>query len=472
MSVFTQHFASLKWRLFSYFSLLILVILITATGIESLVINRLLMLSESTQHQLLGLATQADELVKQGDIDKIAKWEANQDYVVYVLDENKQVISGREMHPHNRFKLNYLKHLHHPMGDRVQKPLIGLPLENNLKQGQALSLIIQLNPNKHPALYLDYYLWSIRIAIGLAVIFGFTRLLTKYLIRPLEHLQSGSKALAQGELDTRISQHFSPNEREFYVLAAEFDKMAEQVQKSMTNQQRLLRDVSHELRTPLARQELALHLIESTVKHSDTAELQTIQHQIQQGLQRLRSEGEQMAQLITSILDFSRLNNAYTQLNPEVFPLDDIRNVIMAGCGFETSNRQQITWDQTSNASLYTDKQYLHRAIENIVRNSIKYAGPNANININTTMTRLNEQEWVTIDIVDDGQGIPQSQLETLFNPFTRIDDARHASQGGYGLGLAIVKQCRSLLGGTVKAENVMPQGLRTSLSFPANIDS
>ena len=463
MFTLTFPFSSLRWRLFSYFSLSILVILIIATGIESLVVNRLLMLSNSTQTELIALAEQADELIKKQDITELAQWEKQQNFTLYVLDSNEKVVSGSEMHPHNRFKLNYLKALHQPMGDRVQRPLIGLPLKNRLRDNLALTLVVQLNPTLHPAQSLNGYLWLIRIAIGIAVIFVFSRLLTKYLIRPLEHLQSGSKALARGDLQTRISQNFSPKEREFYLLAAEFDEMAEQVERSIQNQQRLLRDVSHELRTPLARQELALHLLESQLKDVETPSLV-------QGLTRLRTERENMADLINSILNFSRLSNTYTKVIPAPFTLSEIRETILNDCGFEKLDGQTISWHMQADEQLNTDYQYLHRAIENIVRNSIKYAGENAHIQILAQPYIDNNQRWLTLSIQDNGQGICENKLANLFNPFTRIDDARHASQGGYGLGLAIVKQCMKLIGGQASASNLTSQGLKTTLCFPVDL--
>ncbi|EDP99482.1 histidine kinase sensor domain-containing protein [Shewanella benthica] len=257
----TGLFSGLQVKLFSYFTLSLLAILLIATGIERVVINRLLTLPQSTQDQINHLANQATDLVNKEALTALTRWEQNQAFRVYVLDKDLKSITKSALHPHFIFKLQYIRQLHLPMGNSVRKPLIGIPLPNAHHINGPLTLVVQLNPELHPAQKLTQSLWIIRVLVGISVLLVFTSILTRYLITPLKHLKLGTQALASGRLDTRIAQHFSVKEPEFYHLATEFDHMAEQVQQSMQNQKRLLRDVSHELRTPLARQEIALHLL-------------------------------------------------------------------------------------------------------------------------------------------------------------------------------------------------------------------
>ena len=452
-------FSHLQFKLFSYFAISLLAILLIATAIESLVLNKLLTLPQSTQQQLTTLAEQASQLVTEGDIEALAEWEKRQDFTLYILDNDLQVISQREMHPHFIFKLKYLKQLKQPLGDRVQKPLIGVPLSPHLydklgqQQPQDLTLVVQLNANLHPAQQLSTSLWIIRTLVGLAVLLMFTSILSKYLITPLKHLQSGTQALASGKLDTRIAQNFSAKEHEFYRLATEFDHMAEQVQQSMLNQQRLVRDVSHELRTPLARQEIALHLLEKQLAGSHSTLISRLAH-----------ENAEMSSLINTMLNFSRLNNAYIELNIKAFPINEIQTRILNDIEFEAKEHQSIIWDPMLNTLIVNaDQSLLLRAMDNVLRNALKYAGEHCTIVVSYTQNAAG----VTLVIADDGPGIDTLELETVFNPFTRMDDARHSSQGGYGLGLAIVKQSMKLLGGEVTAENQETGGLKINLFIP-----
>ncbi|MPY24145.1 sensor histidine kinase [Shewanella sp. YLB-07] len=452
----TGLFSGLQVKLFSYFALSLLAILLIATGIERVVINRLLTLPQSTQAQIIHLANQATELVNNDALTALTRWEQNQEFRVYVLDKDLKSITKSELHPHFIFKLQYMRQLHLPMGNSVRKPLIGIPLPNATYFNGPLTLVVQLKPELHPAQKLTQSLWVIRVLVGISVLLVFTSILTRYLITPLKHLKLGTQALASGRLDTRIAQHFSVKEPEFYHLATEFDHMAEQVQQSMQNQKRLLRDVSHELRTPLARQELALHLLARQASPE--------QHKF---IQRLEQENHQMASLINSILDYSRLNNAYVELTYASVALSHIRSRVLADIQFEAKAEQTITWTEfTHDLNIQTDANFLIRALDNVLRNALKYAGETCTVIISS---RINDGNLV-VDIEDDGPGIPEDKLENLFNPFTRMDEARHSSQGGYGLGLAIVKQSLKLLGGEVSAKNHLRGGLCISFNLPLNL--
>lgn len=444
-------FTHLQVKLFSYFALSLLAILLIASGIERVVISRLLTLPESTQIELTQLAEQATQLINNHDLTGLSHWEKNQRFRVYVLDNKLDSITQTEMHPHFIFKLQYIRQLHLPMGDSVRKPLIGLPL-SNVTTRSPLTLVVQLNPELHPAQKLSQSLWVIRLLVGISVLLVFSSLLTRYLISPLTHLKKGTQALANGRLDTRISQHFSAKETEFYHIATEFDYMAEQLQNAMQNQKRLLRDVSHELRTPLARQELALHLL---AKQSNV--------QQQKYLTRLEQENQQMASLINSILDYSRLNNSFIELRYSSVQLSAIRVKVLEGIQFEAKDTQTIIWNQTTDLEFSTDVELLNRAIDNILRNALKYAGSKCTIIIKHKV----DDSHCTIEIEDNGPGIVSSELDNIFNPFTRLDEARHSSQGGYGLGLAIVKQSMKLLNGDVTASNLATGGFKINLSFP-----
>ena len=449
-------FSHLQFKLFSYFAISLLAILLIATAIESLVLNKLLTLPSTTQEQLTELASEAKVFIRNSDIEGLTQWEKQQVFTLFILNNDLQALTKREMHPHFVFKLKYLKQLKQPMGDRVQKPLIAVPLGKHLinNKRQELTLVVQLNAALHPAQQLSSSLWIIRTLVGFAVLVMFSSILSKYLITPLTHLQAGTQALASGKLNTRIAQHFSTKEPEFYKLATEFDHMAEQVQQSILNQQRLLRDVSHELRTPLARQELALHLLS---KQLDDSHL-TLLH-------RLEHENAEMSALINTMLNFSRLNNAYIDLNIQAVPINEIRSRSLNDIEFEAKAGQTIIWhSQPDTVTLSTDVGLLTRAIDNVLRNALKYAGECCTIEVSYIKT----PNGVALTIMDDGPGIDHSELETVFNPFTRMDDARHSSQGGYGLGLAIVKQSMKLLGGEAVAENVDKGGLKISLHLPS----
>ena len=112
------------------------------------------------------------------------------------------------------------------------------------------------------------------------------------------------------------------------------------------------------------------------------------------------------------------------------------------------------------------DERLLLRIIGNLVGNAIKYAGEHAHISV-TTYEKTVDQRYSVISVEDDGEGIPDTQIAGIFDPFTRIETARDKQSGGYGLGLAIVKEAMVVMNGHVTAENRENGGLRVNLMFP-----
>ncbi|MBT1445986.1 histidine kinase sensor domain-containing protein [Shewanella sp. JM162201] len=502
-------FARLQWRLFGYFGCSLLVILLLASLIESLVLQQLLMLPKETRHQLQQLAQQAESLVKAGDKAALARWEAAQPFSLHVIDARLEGVSGRPIHPHFVFKLQFLLGPEQALGDRVQKPLIGLPIYASFDDSGPLLLAVQLNAELHPARDLHYSLWAIRVSVGLVLLWLFSRLLGHYLIRPLSTLQQGTRALAGGNLNCRIGEQFSTAEPEFYQLARDFDDMASVIQRTLETQQRLIRDISHELRTPLARQKLACELLmaDLTPEPSNNAtnkrmlaETKPSKSKLEESkpgtntpshcapyLRRIFDENQGLSQLIDTLLSYSRLASGYQQPKPSRFDLHTLMQTLLHNGHFEATKGQQIHWLGIKSATLgpvsapeqapepacepplmlETDSTLLHRALENLIRNSLKYAAPPTGEPCRIEISAESHDDWLRILVSDNGPGISRDKLETLFHPFTRFDEARHQSQGGYGLGLAIVRECMRVIGGEASATQSPQGGLQVCLMLP-----
>jgi len=108
------------------------------------------------------------------------------------------------------------------------------------------------------------------------------------------------------------------------------------------------------------------------------------------------------------------------------------------------------------------DRTLLGRALENIVRNAIAYSPAGSPIDIAGSV----DVEGTRISIRDYGPGVPDDDLERIFAPFHRVDEARDPASGGIGLGLAIARSAIHLHGGTIVAQNASP-GLRIAITLP-----
>ncbi|MDX3773211.1 ATP-binding protein [Chromatiaceae bacterium AAb-1] len=267
--------------------------------------------------------------------------------------------------------------------------------------------------------------------------------------RPLRELLHQNLQFADGKLDSRISK-LTRRRDELGLLGHSFNTMAERISALLTNQQRLLRDISHELRSPLARAHLALGLTER-------------QQNLEQ-LPRLKQELERLDAMLDELLTYSKLDAGQYTLNLQTFDLSELLSEVLAVNQVEAdAKQQQLILTAPDYCQISADSRLLARAIENILRNAIKYGPPNSTIQCDLT---VNGQQAI-LKICDQGPGIPAAQLDAIFEPFYRISDSRNNKTGGTGLGLAIVAQVIRQHQGTVQASNEKAGGLCIELRLP-----
>lgn len=450
-SVINQYKNGLAFRLFSAFAISLVLIIVLQSLAEMALMKSMLRIPKSVQTKMLDLADQANVLIEDGDMDELADWARAQDYYLFVLDKNKRPITHRDMHPHFEFKLKYLHSLDTQLDNKVNKPIIGIPLINGL------TIVIQMPYQEHPANHFPLYFGIIKLVISVLILGLFSWVIARYLQRPLDKLREVSHTLSQGNFDVKVSDEIGHSVREFSELAHDFDNMTHEIHLLAEKQQRLIRDVSHELRTPLARHNLALHLLKKKVD-PDCIHL----------VARLENESNEMNALVGEILEFSRLENSRYNTKLEPVSLDLCVSPIVTQSRLDIKPEQSLVFvASTTMPMVNAESRLVMRSVKNIITNAIKYAGDNAIIQVFITDIYDDKTQYAAIIVEDNGQGIPHEQLSNIFSPFTRLESARDKQSGGYGLGLAIVKEAMFVMKGRVIAENRREGGLRVSLLFP-----
>jgi two-component system sensor histidine kinase CpxA len=111
--------------------------------------------------------------------------------------------------------------------------------------------------------------------------------------------------------------------------------------------------------------------------------------------------------------------------------------------------------------------ELLHSAIENVIRNAIRYTGAGNSVDVQLESMATGESALIRILVRDYGQGVPESELVNIFQPFYRVADDRNRESGGTGLGLAIADRVVRIHGGTIKAQNAAPRGLQVEMLLP-----
>ncbi len=299
--------------------------------------------------------------------------------------------------------------------------------------------------------------WSRTFLVSFVVTGGLVSfLLARHITSPVAHLRGVTSRFSNGELATRVTTHAVLARRdEIGGLAADFNRMASRIEALMRAQQRLLADVSHELRSPLTRLSLALGLIERRLGAESGPPLS-----------RMKREVERLNVLIAQLLTLSRLECLDQPLPLETIDLRALVQEIAADADFEAAHLDRgVRLLECDACSIRGAPDFIRSAIENVVRNALKYTGPNTVVSIR--LRCQNGSGDADVSIEDCGPGVPSEALRHIFEPFYRVDEARDRRSGGAGLGLAIARQVVTLHGGSIHASNREPGGLEVHLILP-----
>jgi two-component system sensor histidine kinase CpxA len=280
-------------------------------------------------------------------------------------------------------------------------------------------------------------------------------LLARYITKPVLRLREASQQLATGELSTRAASGMERRRDELGDLVRDFNAMADRIEQLIATQRQLLYDVSHEVRSPLARLNVALDLARER-KGEDSA----FAH-MQQDLDRL---DESMERLLT----IARLDTSATPASISLLNVTDLVSHIVADARFELEGQDRsIEFNAAGDFTVRGNSQLLQSAIENVVRNAIRYTSPCSAVQVEIRETHAEGSAQALVTVRDHGPGLPEAELVNIFRPFYRIADARDRDSGGAGLGLSIAERVVRLHGGQITATNAEGGGLCVNIMLP-----
>ena len=278
-------------------------------------------------------------------------------------------------------------------------------------------------------------------------------LLALYLTGPILRLRQASQRLAAGDLGTRAASGLERRRDELGSLVRDFNTMATRIEDLVSRQRQLIYDISHELRSPLARLNVALDLTRQR-KGTDPA------------LDHMERDIACLDQMIGRLLTVAHLDTSTATVSMTRIDLIEIVIRIVASAEFELKERNgAIHLLSTGQCFVQGNAELLHSAIENVVRNAIRYTTPG-----NAVDVRIEPAEtpgMVRILVRDHGPGVPESELDKIFQPFYRVENDRNRESGGSGLGLAITDRVVRIHGGSIRARNATPSGLEIEIRLP-----
>ncbi len=278
--------------------------------------------------------------------------------------------------------------------------------------------------------------------------------LTRSFVRPVNDLRRVSREFSNGNLKARPGQKELERKDEIGDLTRDFNHMSEKIESMMVSQKRLLSDISHELRSPLARLKVALELlIEKSTEDSKKL------------ISRIDTETDRLNSMIGQVLELSRADLTQNYDQKKDLNLYEILEKVVVDARFEAASKKCEIVLETNEKSLEIGcfEDQLNRAIENVIRNAIKYSPENSKISVSMAAEKNNVQ----IIISDSGPGVAEEELGRLFEPFYRVNTARDRKTGGAGLGLAISRKAVESHKGKISAKNGKNGGLEVYIELP-----
>ncbi|WP_253450468.1 sensor histidine kinase [Halomonas sp. Y3] len=312
--------------------------------------------------------------------------------------------------------------------------------------------LITLPQRMRPGGYLPQTKLLLKVALPLAVLVLLSVVIYRHLMHPLRQLERATREFSEGHLDVRVRALLGKRNDELTALATTFDRMAERTGELILTQRQLIADLSHELRTPLTRIDMAVSCVEEGI---DT----------QHFLPRIRRECRLMRRLVEDTLTLAWLENETPSLDQESLDLTDLLDSVIDDARYE-SPRHRIDAELPDQAAISgSSHRALAQAVENVIRNACLYTPAGGSVRVRLGV----KGDGYRLTVEDQGPGVPEDQLERIFQPFFRTTQARDTRPDGHGLGLALARRQLTAAGGWIRAENRPEGGLRMTLWLPAS---
>jgi signal transduction histidine kinase len=298
-------------------------------------------------------------------------------------------------------------------------------------------------------------------------------LLARAITRPLHALATAADTIARGDFNARVKVS---GRDELGGLARSFNAMVESLARSRTAleekvselqkanrlKSEFLATISHELRTPL---NVIIGYVEMLAEGGGG----TLSAQQSEMLGAIRRYSKLQLDLITNVLDFSRLSSGKISFHVERFALAPLLTEVQALHGARMRNPRLglVVSVDPDVPALETDRIKLQEIVRNLVDNAVKFTEQGT---IKVTARRGEEPGTVTIEVSDTGPGIRPEDVRYIFDPFHQIGESSTRRTGGVGLGLSIVKQLVEALGGTVSVTSRLGEGSTFRVDLPCRL--
>ena len=253
--------------------------------------------------------------------------------------------------------------------------------------------------------------------------------------RPMRRLAYAAEALGRGEETAHLPEEGPSDIRR---TAEAFNRMQERLVRFVADRTRMLAAIGHDLRTPIT----SLRLRAEFVSDKEMRE-------------KILTTLDEMQMITEATLAFAREDAA-----GEATRLVDLTALTESLCNDLSDLGWDVTFAEGARTPYRCRPAALRRALRNLIENAVRYGSA-------ARVTLQRSGDWLEIVVDDQGQGIPEAQLETVFAPFARLESSRSRETGGVGLGLSIARTMVRSHGGDIALSNRQGGGLRAVIRLP-----
>ncbi len=316
--------------------------------------------------------------------------------------------------------------------EKINFPAEGIVISARLKTGEWLNVGVSEQKFEFggesifSAMRIDLFF----LLVGVIALF-FVRRLT----RPLSNL---TKGVSRFGTNLEVEEIEESGPADIKQAIRRFNAMQREVRDEVKRRTQMLASVGHDIRTPLTALRVKAELIEN---------------------------GEVREEIITSIAKMERITasaldyvRGESRSEPKQFV--ELRALLESECSEFEELGKKVQFKGEENLHYHCRPIALARAIRNLIDNAVKYGG-------SADVEMVKDDEYIQIQVLDEGPGISDDQIANVFDPFTRLSEARESEQGGLGLGLAITKAIIDGHDGVLKLEPNEPKGLKAVIRLP-----
>lgn len=306
--------------------------------------------------------------------------------------------------------------------------------------------------NEYMFLKVLFMLMACADAVGIAISLFAGYLISRRMLLPIDRITKAAQSISINNLSRRIE--VSQADDELARLAGTFNEMIDRLKQSFDKQNQFVSDASHELRTPISVIQGYIGLIDRWGKEDRSI--------LQESIDAIKNETAGMTELIEKLLFLARGDSGNQKLQKNEFSLNELMEEVYKESRL-ISQIHDLNCDVDGEISLTADRKMIKQVLRALIDNSLKFTPRDGEI----TVHAMRENDKVHIVVEDTGIGIPEDEVNNIFNRFYRIDKARSKESGGSGLGLSIVKWIVDAHGGSIRAESAVGKGTVITIMLP-----